>query len=205
MKKRGLTLIEIIVSIGIIGIIITTLLIVIYNIHLSQSRTIFGNIVAKKAEFYILKNLVEKEIYVKKEDTTNTISIIKEVIEKSFKKDDSLKEVEIKEITIKFVDFGSSNIEDKKDIKNIKGIKVRKLGTQINQKNIEIEKDYVSINIKYFIKTLKQEEVVEIVIPLIGIEKLLPPPPTGDTPSNNGGSSSSTSSPITQMNTSVAF
>lgn len=55
--KKGFTLVEAASTIGVLSIIISTLLLLYYNIFKNQQEMIISNTIEKQAEYYILKEI----------------------------------------------------------------------------------------------------------------------------------------------------
>jgi len=97
-NKKAFTILEIVVSISILGLIVTTLLIVYYSIYKLQMNVIWKNTLSKKAEFYILSELYNKLFIYNRSGLENAIySILKTSLEKDndLKNTIKLKELEI--------------------------------------------------------------------------------------------------------------
>lgn len=172
--KKGLTLIEVIVSIGILGLIISTLLLVIYNIQLSQAKMIFSKTIAKKAEFYVLKNLVDKDLYVKREPP-DTGYIIESILQSSLPTDPDLKEIRVKKIEV--------TQTSEEVCRNLYLVNTNVEGDDTDEdlsNNKNIYKHYFSVKIDYEIMTIKKEDSINISFPLIMYERLEHNPPSNN-------------------------
>lgn len=179
--KKAFTLIEVIVSIGIIGLIISTLLLVIYNIQLSQSRMIFGKTIAKKAEFYVIKNIVDQSLYLYSSDITNYIY---NILKSSLSNDTDFKEIKINNINVSLCQSSEKVVE------NLYLLNVKAEGN-VNDNNLfnnkNIYKYYFSVDMDYEILTIKQKEKIKVIIPLTMIRYL----GQDNTPVGNGSGQNS--------------
>ncbi|MCX7758151.1 MAG: type II secretion system GspH family protein [bacterium] len=191
--KKGFTLVEIIVSIGVIGLVIVSLLLVIYNIQLMQSKQIFGQIVAKKAEFYIMKNILTIiENYRTHENPDSLKSLIESTILNGIETDNDLRDIKINNVSISIVPE-----ENVRDI-YLQNIAIYGNGNDYNlHNNKNIFKYYFSIDLDYLIIKSNKNSRTSIQIPLFLVKNLPHNPPSGG--------SESTGSETTSLESSYSF
>ncbi|MEN3015498.1 MAG: prepilin-type N-terminal cleavage/methylation domain-containing protein [bacterium] len=96
--RKGFTLIEIMTCIGIVALAITVFLIAVYSIQIAQYKTMFGDVISKKAEFQIYLYFSRMQGYVLYGQDIATI--VYEVIRNNLKRDQDLREIEIEEISV---------------------------------------------------------------------------------------------------------
>ncbi len=162
-KKRGFTLVEIITAIGIISLVIMSLLMVVYNIQLAQYKQVFGQTVAKKVEYYSLLCVLESiNIY----QNDDFLDILQRFILDNLKNDPDLQEID-------FVNIGIYNC----NFDEIKDIGLLNLHATVDEGKIQtsegekykirnIYKSYYKIQVAYYIKSLRKNDRVEILVPL---------------------------------------
>lgn len=163
--RKGFTLLEVITAIGIMVLVISALLLVVYNIQLLQSRKIWGQTVAKKAEFYILTNFLGvKEEYMPFDDILD--DFIYNVIIQKFNNDQDLKEIQLKNCS--FSQFSRSDLY----VNNV--VLYGSNHDKNNSNNNNIRKFYFKVEIDYSIRSTKQDDKVEFIVPLIMVHDLGP-------------------------------
>lgn len=162
-KKRGFTLVEIITAIGIISLVIMSLLMVVYNIQLAQYKQVFGQTVSKKVEYYSLLCVLESiNIY----QNDDFLDILQRFILDNLKNDPDLQEIDFVNMGIYncnsngINDIGLLNLQATVDAGQIQtsqgvGYKIR-----------NVYKSYYKIQVAYYIKSLRKNDRVEILVPL---------------------------------------
>jgi len=161
-RMKAFTLLEIIVSIGILGLIVTTLLLVYYSIYQLQTRMLYGETVAKKAEFYILRALYDKVgLY----GLYDIPEVITSIIRTSFEDDQDLRNM------IK--------------LRGIEAELYNNLYSRTRNSDLQLYKQYYKVTIVFeLLGNLKKEIRTEVLIPLIGGQ------PLGDQGNPGGGGGS---------------
>jgi hypothetical protein len=167
-NKKAFTILEIVVSISILGLIVTTLLMVYYSIYKLQTNVIWKNTLSKKAEFYILSELYNKLfIY----DITTLEDAVYSILKTSFEKDNDLKN------TIKLKQLGIY-VENQIYFTPVKF-------SQESSK--QLYKQYYKIEIAVDNLMTKKSFSTDVLIPVIFGE--VAPPPAGSTPTSSGSPS----------------
>ncbi len=100
--SKAFSLVEIMVTIGILGLVISTLLTIIYTIKINQEKLYFKTMVPKKATKYIITHLLSHyDIYGRIEQQKNLENFLKNklptFLNQKFSEDQELRGVEVKQ------------------------------------------------------------------------------------------------------------